>query len=361
MVGRTAMRRARHPPLFWLTILVASAAAGLLYDRLFGLGRPFVGATYGVLMALPMLAFELGLLAPALQRAIQRLPTLAAIPAAEAVYVVLMTLGYAAAGLILSAARIIDDPLGDAVVPSGRVLLYTLAVSAVVVSVIRVRELIGSEVFLSLLIGRYHRPVREERVFLFIDLVGSTRFAEAHGDVRAQEFLAAFFAVMAEPVRSHRGSIDDYVGDMALVTWPLARGLRNAACVACVFDLEELIARHAAAWRERFGAVPRFRAALHAGPIVTAEIGVDRHKIAYFGDTVNATARIETLAKTLDEPVLVSLDLLDRLPFLPMGVAARRLGEHTVRGRDQPIAVAALGAAGRLVPGQRPPERATAS
>ena len=42
------MHRVRHQPLFWLTILVASAAAGLLYDRLFSLGRPFVGATYGV-------------------------------------------------------------------------------------------------------------------------------------------------------------------------------------------------------------------------------------------------------------------------------------------------------------------------
>ena len=64
----------------------------------------------------------------------------------------------------------------------------------------RVRDLIGSEVFLSLLIGRYHRPVREERVFLFVDLVGSTRFAELHGNMRAQDFLSAFFAALAEPV-----------------------------------------------------------------------------------------------------------------------------------------------------------------
>ena len=348
------MHRVRHQPLFWISILVASAAAGLLYDRLFSLGRPFVGATYGVLMGLPLLAFELGLLAPSLRRHIQRLPTLLAIPAAEAVFVVLVTVGYAAAGLILSTARVIDEPLAEAMVPSGRVLLYTLAVSAVVVSIVRVRELIGTEVFLSLLIGRYHRPVREERVFLFVDLVGSTRFAEAHGDVRAQEFLAAFFAALAEPVRSHRGSIDDYVGDMALVTWPVARGVRNAACVACVFELEDLIARHRAAWQERFGTVPRFRAALHAGPIVTAEIGVDRHKITYFGDTVNATARIEGLSKALGAPVLVSIDLLDRLPALPKGIIARRLGQHVVEGRAQPLAVASLQREGRAVATARP-------
>ena len=129
---------------------------------------------------------------------------------------------------------------------------------------------------------------------------------------------------------------------MALITWPLARGVREGACVRCVFAIEEAIARNESEWRERFGAVPHFRAALHAGPVVTAEVGVDRHKIAYFGDTVNVTGRIEQLSKSLDAPFLVSTDLLDRLPALPSGVAARPLGEHALRGRDQPLAVAAL-------------------
>jgi adenylate cyclase len=86
----------------------------------------------------------------------------------------------------------------------------------------------------------------------------------------------------------------------------------------------------------------RIRAALHGGPVVTAEVGVDRHKIAYFGDAVNVTARLEALCRTLDAPVLISGDLLAKLPRLPDGVRARPLGEHAVRGRDQVLAVAAL-------------------
>jgi adenylate cyclase len=88
--------------------------------------------------------------------------------------------------------------------------------------------------------------------------------------------------------------------------------------------------------------VPRFRAALHGGQIVAGEIGVDRRKIAYFGDTVNTTARLENLCRELDSPILISAELLSRIPSLPREVRATHLGSHDVRGRDHPIAVASL-------------------
>jgi adenylate cyclase len=336
------MHRAARQPLFWLVILAASAVAGLVYNRIIGGGEPTVAAVRGILMAAPLLAFESGWILPGWQQYVRRLPTLLAVPAAEATYIVLIASGFAASGLLLWGVGGLSGPWLEAVTPSLRVLLYALLVSAAIVSVIRIRDLIGSEVFFSLLVGRYHRPVREERVFLFIDIVGSTRYAEAHGDLRAQEFLGAFFAALAEPVRRHEGSVDDYVGDMALVTWPLRRGVKDAQCIGCVFALQDAIARTAGAWSERFGTIPRFRAALHAGPVVTAEVGVDRHKIAYFGDTVNATGRLEALCRELSLPVLISADLLDRVPALPPGIVAERLGEKTVRGRDRALAVAAL-------------------
>ena len=117
------------------------------------------------------------------------------------------------------------------------VFLYALAVCALIVFILRVRDLLGRDVFTSMLISRYRRPVKEERVFLFIDLADSTSFAEKHGDLRAQELLKALFATFAEPVRRHKGAIDDYVGDAAIVTWPLASGVKFARCVRCIFDI----------------------------------------------------------------------------------------------------------------------------
>lgn len=327
---------------FALSILACGAGAGLAYHALFGSGRPGAALLYGLVMSGCLMAVERGWVFGRLHARIRRLPPLLYVPVAEATYVAAIAAGNALGGLLVWALRLTDDPLAEAVVLTPRVLAYSVAVSVVLVFVVRVRDLIGHDAFVSLLIGRYHRPVREARVFLFIDVVGSTAYAEAHGDLRAQGYLGAIFAALAEPVRRHRGSTDDYVGDMMMVTWPLTRGLKDARCVACVFAALDAIEAEAAAWARDFGQVPRLRMALHCGSVVTADVGVDRHKIAYFGDTVNATARIEALCRTLEAPVLASHALLAHLPGLPPGITARDLGPHPVRGRGQPVGVTAL-------------------
>ena len=104
--------------------------------------------------------------------------------------------------------------------------------------------------------------------------------------------------------------------------------------------MAEIEAR-SALWNGTFGQTPRLRAALHGGEIVTAEIGVDHHKIAYFGDTVNTTARLESLCRSLERPVLISEDLASRLT-MPEHIEMESLGEHALRGRGQPLGVLAL-------------------
>ncbi|MFD0933581.1 adenylate/guanylate cyclase domain-containing protein, partial [Methylobacterium trifolii] len=336
-----------HHRWFWGAILLAAASAGLLYNFIFAQGAsPAAGFVYGLCMGSAALAFDRGLILGGLQAKIRRLPASLYVPAAEFVYVLMIVAGNALGGLVVWGLSLTGDPLSEAVRITPRVLTYALAVSAVLVFVIRMRDLIGGEVFVNLLIGRYHKPVREERIFLFLDVVGSTAFAETHGDLRAQEYLSAVFATLAEPVRRNAGSTDDYIGDLAMITWPMQRGLKDARCVACVFDVLDRIEAEAETWTARFGTVPRLRAALHGGSVVTAEVGIDRHKIAYFGDAVNVTSRIEALCRPLGVDVLISQDLLDRLGDLPPGIHARSLGAHALRGRGQPLSVATLERAG---------------
>jgi class 3 adenylate cyclase len=76
--------------------------------------------------------------------------------------------------------------------------------------------------------------------------------------------------------------------------------------------------------------------------VVTAEIGLERHKIAYFGDVVNTTGRLEALSKALGEPILVSADLLAGIRILPPHVTVENLGFHAIRGRDEPLQISAI-------------------
>ncbi|QND43235.1 adenylate/guanylate cyclase domain-containing protein [Rhizobium leguminosarum bv. viciae] len=332
------------PTQNWILIAIVLAASGVIYDLMFYSNQtPVIGAIFALFIGMPILAFERKVLFHALYRRIQKLPTFAFIITELVIYEILMSIGFACAypaALVVRHAEA-EASLLDLVIMPFEVFLYALAVCALLIFVLRVRELLGREVFLSMLISRYRNPVREERVFLFIDLVDSTAFAEKHGDLRAQQLLSSLFATFAEPVRRHKGMINDYVGDAAIITWPLARGVKDARCVRCIFDILADIEANAAYWRKSYGQVPKLRAALHGGEIITAEIGVDHHKISYFGDTVNTTARLETLCRSLNRPVLISTELARRMNF-PDDVSCEDLGTHAVKGRGQALGVMAL-------------------
>ncbi len=324
-------------------ITLGMALSGVIYSLVVYPDEPvIIGAIFAVFMGVPLIAFERRIFLRGLYRRIERFPTLGFVVSSLVIFEILMSIGYALAAILLSSLKMLkSSSLADTLVMPLNVFLYALAVCGLIIFVLRVRDLLGRDVFTSMLTSRYRKPVREERIFLFIDLADSTPFAEKHGDLRAQQFLKALFAAFAEPVRRYKGAIDDYVGDAAIITWPMERGLKHARCIRCVFDILQDIEANAEAWRKNFGQVPRLRAALHGGFIITAEIGVDRHKIAYFGDTVNTTARLEALCRSLKRPVLISTELAQRVA-MPGTITTEDLGPHAVKGRGQMLGVMAL-------------------
>ncbi|MER2193303.1 adenylate/guanylate cyclase domain-containing protein [Methylobacterium brachiatum] len=330
------------PRWFYLVAPGLGALAGLLYGSIFPVGPLLGSAIRGAIIGTPILLYERRLLWPRMRERVRHLATPLFLLATVALYIAMIVVGNALASTVLNRLFRFMYSERNAMLMSQSGLLYALAISALVVFVFRVRDLIGPGVFANLLIGRYHRPISEERIFLFLDVTGSTRFADRHGDQAAQAYLGQVFNALALPVSHARGSIDDYIGDMALVTWTIERGIRDAACLRCVFDFAARLAAESEAWTQRFGQVPEFRAALHCGSVVTAEVGLERHKIAYFGDVVNTTARLESLSKSLGVHVLVSADLLNRIGPLPPDLIAEDLGAHSLRGRDAPLAVAAI-------------------
>lgn len=321
---------------------------GILYMFVFNMSNGYVVAmVFANFCVMPLIVFERGFILRRLHAHIRRLPTPTYFLSTILIYFVLTGLGFAAAGVLLKGTGQIAVPWKNVLIIPPKTLAYTLILFFLGISVMRIRQLLGRDVFLSLLTGRYRRPLQEDRIFLFIDVVGSTSYAETFGDLKAQEFIGAIFGGISEPVSRHGGAIDDYVGDAAIITWPLQSSATSGRCdnagrsVACVFDILGQFEADADRWREEHGLVPQLRAALHGGSVVTAEIGVDHHKITYFGDVVNTTARLEALCKSLNRPVLMSSDLFG-LTFLPTGIRSEALGTYMLKGRDQPLDVVAL-------------------
>ena len=294
------------------------------------------GAIVGFLVVTPIVLFEVLVMQGRPGERILRLPFVAVMGIRKLVYLASILIG-------LSCGRIIWDAgeIGFSMERFGSDAAIAFLGAFALVFYIQVNRMLGGGLLEKFVSGRYQRPREEERVFLFVDLVSSTRIAESIGNVRFHELLNAITFDLTDPVLEHGGEIYRYVGDQIIITWPAAAGLGDAAAVRCCFAILDKMASLEPDYHGRFGVAPRFHAALHCGPVVSGEMGDVRREIVYLGDVLNTTARMEEACREMRHPVIASKALLDRLR-LPAGIAARSIGPIQLRGKEQDVGLHAL-------------------
>ena len=101
------------------------------------------------------------------------------------------------------------------------------------------------------------------------------------------------------------------------------------------------MAKQAERYKDRFGVVPGFRASLHTGPIVASECGNTKRQIAYFGDAMNVSARLQEYCKTAEGSLVISGALLRRID-LPPDIEVQGWETVSLRGRETPVKVASV-------------------
>lgn len=246
---------------------------------------------------------------------------------------VLTVAAFGVGGIVLFPTRF-DDPAWLGLLAQDTV--FALLVALCLQEMILVRDLVGGRVLLNVLLGRYHRPRTEERIFLVLDVEGSTALAERLGGEGVHALLLALFADVAEETERHGGETHAYIGDQVIVTWTLRPGQADPRSLLCCVAIEQRVGARACAYRASFGHVPDFRIGLQGGPVVAGECDGDRRQIVYFGDTINTAVRLQEACKALSVRLLVSAELLQRLDVPPMWRFVD-VGELTLRGRARPI------------------------
>jgi adenylate cyclase len=331
--------------MFWFTLL--GAAVGAVYSQVTGvmhgspplsLGSAPRGALTGAAIAIVIISFELFILAEPLGARLRQAPF--------AVHVVAKTFLYLA--IILVALTLGDWAYATrdhGIQPLD--VLFSLIACFVFIFMFDMNRLLGQNVLLNFITGRYHQPRLEERVFLFIDMEGSTRFAERLGALAFHRLVNRFIIDLTAPIVAARGEIHRYVGDELIATWKLAEGIGDARCVRACFAAMDELARLAPSYQREFGIAVNFRAGLHCGPVVTGEMGSVKKEIVFLCDTVNTAARIQEFCRQTGDRVLASAELIDRLA-LPPGVAKRSLGDLRLRGKESDVALYALTSAEAL-------------
>jgi adenylate cyclase len=194
-----------------------------------------------------------------------------------------------------------------------RIVLYGL-VGALVVNFMRqVNVLLGQNALLYFFTAKYHNPIEERRIFMFLDLKSSTQIAEKLGHLTYHRFLNDFFHDITPAILESRGEIYQYVGDEVVVTWPERAGLKDANCISCFFGARAAIDLLRIRYEKAYGIVPQFKAGYHVGAVTAAEMGEVRKQIVYHGDTVNTAARIRSECTQLERDLLLSAPLVGKL------------------------------------------------
>jgi adenylate cyclase len=177
------------------------------------------------------------------------------------------------------------------------------------ISILEVTDKYGPGMFWSMLIGQYHHPKRENRIFIFLDINESTTIAEQLGHEEYFYMLRRFFSNITHPVLANDGEIYQYVGDEIVLTWPNTPE-NKAKSLKFIRNSFYLIERKSDEYKKRFGKVPRFKAGIHAGEVTAGFIGVIKKELIYSGDTLNTASRIRSMCHELNESFLLSEDFL---------------------------------------------------
>jgi adenylate cyclase len=215
--------------------------------------------------------------------------------------------------------------------------LFWLIVVLITMIVFQVNDKYGPGVFKDFLLGKYFHPRREERIFMFLDMRSSTAIAEQLGEMKYFNLVRDVFSDATAPIIYSKGEIYQYVGDEIVISWKMKNGLENANCLNCFFEIQKTLKRKAPEYQKKYGVTPEFKAGIHYGHVMAGEVGVVKRDIAFSGDVLNTTARIQSKCNELGVNILFSKFLLERLPQPTLAFKPIKIGDMNLRGKQEPV------------------------
>ena len=227
------------------------------------------------------------------------------------------------------------------------VILLSLAIGGLIVQLILLNFIIqtiknvGKHNLSRFLTGKYRRPIREDRTFMFLDMRSSTAIAERLGHILYSRLIRDCFADVNFVLEKYSAEVYQYVGDEIIFTWPTDRAVANGRCLDLFFEVRDVFEKRVPYYANKYDVRPEFKAGCHCGMVTATEVGVDRREIAYHGDVMNTSARIQELCNTLGHDLLISRDLKQRLNSAKAW-SIEAMGSHHVHGKSHDVDVFAV-------------------
>ena len=241
--------------ILWFTLI--GAVVGAAYGHMMAVsdGRPLLSITglprgilTGVVITGILFSLEQVLAQPAMAR-LRSTPFLTHLIIKTVIYLIVILFGLVIGAWLFPA----PSEVGVWLPIQRHDVLFSFAAVLTIRFINDVNRLLGQNVLLNFITGHYYRPRLEQRVFLFIDIEGSTALAERLGALAFHRLVSRFVVDITDPIVKAYGEIHRYVGDELIATWKLADGIADAHCVSACFDAFERLAVLSPAYLRDFG------------------------------------------------------------------------------------------------------------
>ena len=200
---------------------------------------------------------------------------------------------------------------------------------------------------------------RRVMTVLFCDMKGFTALSEGVTPQGLVKIMNLYLSTMSEPIHTHRGVIDKYIGDAIMAYWgpPFIEEVEQAhfACLAAI-DMLGSVERLRRELPEQLGvrsisAECDIRIGIATGEALVGSIGSD-HMMSFtvMGDTVNLASRLEGANKAYGSRCLIS-EATQKIGGAD--IETREIDRLVVVGQTQPQTVfEIMGSKGALTPQQ---------
>lgn len=212
--------------------------------------------------------------------------------------------------------------------------VYFILVILLINFVLHINRKFGYGVLFSMLIGKYHKPRKERRIFMFLDMKDSTGNAEELGHVWYSKLIQSCIHELSDLITRYKAEVYQYVGDEVVLTWKTKKGLKDLNCISLYYAFKQRLYDKQDYYKKHFRVKPEFKAGLSEGVITVAEVGEIKRELAYHGEVLHTAARLEKLCNQLGEELLVSERLHTNLPEMKR-YTVKLLGEYQLKGKGR--------------------------
>lgn len=172
-----------------------------------------------------------------------------------------------------------------------------------------------------------------EITVLFLDIRGFTAFSEKKSPAIVVTRLNELLDIVTKVIIQHDGTVDKYIGDAVMAFWGAPSADKKQATKACKAAIEIC---------KKIEKETDFKVGIgiNFGKAIIGNIGSSkRFDYTAIGDTVNTASRIEGLTKSLEQHIIVSESVVEKIKAEQGSIKTEDLGQVLVKGKNVKIHV----------------------